>query len=537
MSQQIAEIDLKCIKLNPHNPRKNFAGEGFDGLVASIKEKGVLEPVLARPVAGNGTYELVAGERRFRACIAVKLAAIPAIVRELSDKDMLEVMAIENLQREDLTEIEEARGFKTYLDLTGAEGLAGLAKAIGKKPRYIRGRVHVLELPEEILKGWEKGGLLYGHLEQLVRLGDPKRTVELFKRFNAQGYRHTVEDLADMINREAPKLGMAKFDRQACAECPHSTDRQRDLFGWDGRVKEATCLDAACFKHNQSDWFLKHWDKTATAKKYGTTGFRFHEGLDWGKVFQIYNAPKPKCAGCRDYISVIYLSGEPSYLTRGCVNQGCAKTTYKQANSDAAYRPQIQPWEIRKKFYQEAFPTACEKIDSADERFLRVACFGLFHSDWQMRKSFINRYNGGKEQDGRGTAALFWKIIQKKKDGDLRRMLADAVTDILSVAGAESLQALAAGVFGIDIKRDWRITADYLNKKDPKGLLAVGRELKLFDDPKAKAYLTGTLKAKKLETLEKKQLVALFLKSGVELKGKVPKEILKGLDEDGEDEE
>ena len=164
------EIELQRLQPNPLNPRKRFSGAKFDELVASIREKGVIEPILARPM-GDDRLEIVAGERRYRASLTVAETGgglngqkIPALVRELSDDDAFDIMCIENLHREDLTELEEAEGFKTYLDKRGPEALPDLAERTGINPRYIRRRVAVLSLPKKTLKAWEKGDLKYGHL-------------------------------------------------------------------------------------------------------------------------------------------------------------------------------------------------------------------------------------------------------------------------------------------------------------------------------------------------------------------------------------
>ena len=170
-----AEITLADITSNPQNPRKNFSGPKFEELIASIKQVGVIEPILIRPVKGKTPYEIIAGERRWRASCdiasangGIKKNTIPAIVRDISDDEAFDLMTIENLQREDLTELEEAQSFKLYLDKKGKEALPELAERTGIKPSYIMRRVSVLELPKEILKAWEKGTIKYGHCEQLV---------------------------------------------------------------------------------------------------------------------------------------------------------------------------------------------------------------------------------------------------------------------------------------------------------------------------------------------------------------------------------
>lgn len=139
------DVELSRIKANPMNPRKHFGGPKDDELVASIRSKGVLQPIVIRPKGKD--FELVAGERRWRAASAVAKengglagTTIPAMVRELTDDEAFDVMTIENLQREDLSEREEAEGFKAYLDRKGEDALPDLSSRTGIDPRYIRRR-------------------------------------------------------------------------------------------------------------------------------------------------------------------------------------------------------------------------------------------------------------------------------------------------------------------------------------------------------------------------------------------------------------
>src|SRR3989304_3191232 len=113
-ASEFLETPLEELSSNPRNPRKGFTGPKFDELLASIKEKGVIEPIIVRTKKAGG-YEVVAGERRLRASSQAGLQTIPAIVRELTDEQAFDFMLIENLQREDLTEAEEAQSFQSYV--------------------------------------------------------------------------------------------------------------------------------------------------------------------------------------------------------------------------------------------------------------------------------------------------------------------------------------------------------------------------------------------------------------------------------------
>src|SRR4030042_6681013 len=158
MKKQVCEfLELPLVEIGstPRNPRKGFAGPKFDELVASVKEKGVIEPIIVRPVSLAGMkYQIVAGERRFRAAEKASHETIPAIIRQLDDGQAFDFMLIENLQREDLTAFEEAEGFRLYVGRHGEKGVAELAEKTGISARYVRRRLAVLGRPATILAAW-----------------------------------------------------------------------------------------------------------------------------------------------------------------------------------------------------------------------------------------------------------------------------------------------------------------------------------------------------------------------------------------------
>ena len=162
--QAIALIDIRP---NPHNPRRAFDDEALAELAESIKAHGILQPLVLTPGPDN-TYLIVAGERRFRAAKLAGLTFVPAVVRELSHKEQLEIMLCENLQRADLDPIEEARGIRQLLgecDMTQAE----LAQRIGKSQPWVANRLRLLRLPESVLKQVESGELSPGHAQILLK--------------------------------------------------------------------------------------------------------------------------------------------------------------------------------------------------------------------------------------------------------------------------------------------------------------------------------------------------------------------------------
>jgi ParB/RepB/Spo0J family partition protein len=198
--QQVSVSDLMP---SPFNPRKDFDKETLAELVESIREQGILTPLLVREAPTNGAsdrYEIVAGERRYRAAKSAGLKAVPCIVRPMTDQEAREAQIIENLQRKDITALEEAQGFKAVLALgvpltkilkdegTRAEAKGGvehLAKAIGKSPRYVYARLKLLELADPVKKALEVGEIEASHAQELVPL-KPEQQKEMLKRIKDQ---------------------------------------------------------------------------------------------------------------------------------------------------------------------------------------------------------------------------------------------------------------------------------------------------------------------------------------------------------------
>ena len=165
-------VQIKDIQKNPYQPRKEFSEEKIQELAHSIKENGLIQPIIVRksPVLG---YEILAGERRYRASIAAGLSEIPVIIKQLSDQDMMLHSIIENLQRENLNPIEEAKAYQSLIDkgFTHTE----IAEKMGKSRPYITNLVRLLGLPKHILTEVESGRLSQAHARLLIQLSSDKQ--------------------------------------------------------------------------------------------------------------------------------------------------------------------------------------------------------------------------------------------------------------------------------------------------------------------------------------------------------------------------
>lgn len=163
-------VPIEKLIANPDQPRRRFAQNDLDDLSASIKEKGILQPLLVRAVEDN--FEIVAGERRWRAAQMANLHEVPVIVRDYTDTEVLEVAIVENIQRADLNAIEEAAGYKQLMDRFG-HTQEKLAEALGKSRSHIANLMRLLALPASVAQDVQEGRLSAGHARALLMADDP----------------------------------------------------------------------------------------------------------------------------------------------------------------------------------------------------------------------------------------------------------------------------------------------------------------------------------------------------------------------------
>lgn len=163
-------VPLAALKPGRFNPRRSFAEAQLEELAASIRERGLVQPLVVRPSSGD-TYEIVAGERRWRAAQLANLHDVPVVVRSLSDQEAVEIAIIENVQREDLNAIEEGEGYRLLMDGHGYTQ-EDLAKVIGKSRSHLANTIRLLKLPETVQERVRTGQLSAGHVRPLVGRAD-----------------------------------------------------------------------------------------------------------------------------------------------------------------------------------------------------------------------------------------------------------------------------------------------------------------------------------------------------------------------------
>ncbi|MCE1155154.1 MAG: ParB/RepB/Spo0J family partition protein [Bacteroidales bacterium] len=231
-SSSINDVDLDLIMPNPNQPRTHFDEEALDELASSIRELGVIAPVTLRK-NNDGTYLIIAGERRYRASKLVGLKSIPAYIRTAEDEQVMEMALIENIQREDLNAIEIALSFHRLMEdyrLTQEK----LSERVGKKRTTITNYLRLLKLPAEIQMGLKDKKIDMGHARAILGIGDPVAQLHLYEAIQKQGLSvRKVEDMVRLFvekgtfDKEAPRKPL----RESLREYEELKERLSNLMG------------------------------------------------------------------------------------------------------------------------------------------------------------------------------------------------------------------------------------------------------------------------------------------------------------------
>ena len=251
-NDQIVEIDLSELRANPYQPRKNFDEEALNELALSIKEHGVFQPIIVKKSIKG--YEIIAGERRFRASKLAGMQTIPAIVKDFSDEEMMQIALLENLQRENLTSIEEAKAYKSIIEsmnITQDE----LAKKVGKSRSHITNILGLLKLPASVQDMVLYNKLSMGHARVLSKLDDPK----------------TIEDLAQRVITEDLSV------------------RKLESLVYDNEEKEVKTKKSSNNEYKYMEDFLKEKLGTNVKINNNKISIKFSNVQDLNRILEIMN--------------------------------------------------------------------------------------------------------------------------------------------------------------------------------------------------------------------------------------------------------
>ncbi len=525
------ELPVSKLVSNGLNPRKDFGD--LSELEASIKAHGLLEPLIIRPSA-DGAYEIIAGHRRMKAIKNLikakhikKDTAFPCVLREADDAVAQELMLIENIQRKDLSEVEQAEAFKKYLDEHGGE-CEVLAEKTGLTQYYIRRRAKAFDLPKEIVAMWKADEISFGHIQQLLRL-DAEQIGDLLALVDNEDEKPgdvlremTVEDLGDYISRELRVLKNAPFDIKAagCGQCAQNSATQVALFGDDYAIDKVSCLNAKCFSLKMSEHFEKNWPQTKFAKKFKTNGFMFYK--NYSDCDGIYRDVHANCEDCKDFVTVFRADGG-IYYERGCKNPSCHGKTYKTASSSsspgsyrdmkpeekAAHRSEQHATLFTENFYAAELQKKFIEASADDVRVLRTLAFAFIKHDSRAALGALGlppeearkNYDHMQKIDSLATAVLTMEATEVKEL--LAKLSVHALLDQRNFNIVD--RYTVARQFDIVLGRDWRITEDYLLKKRKDELLALMTELGIRpygdSNPKRTSLVSHMLRELKDRTL------------------------------------
>jgi ParB family chromosome partitioning protein len=216
---ELLHLPVEAIHPNPRQPRRRFEPEAAAGLTASIRLQGVLQPIVVRRRVEGG-FELVAGERRWRAARSAGMRTLPALVRDVADRDSLLLGLVENVAREQLSPVEEARAYASLVDEFELS-LGDVAERVGRSKSAVSNRLRLLELPEEVLWMLARGDLTEGHARAVLSLPDDEARRRLARRIVKEGM--TVRS----AERTAQEGGARRRPRRATAVDPALADRAR----------------------------------------------------------------------------------------------------------------------------------------------------------------------------------------------------------------------------------------------------------------------------------------------------------------------
>lgn len=208
--EEVVEIDIDIIKPNPFQPRRHFDPQALQELAESIRINGVLQPVILKKIAEG--YMLVTGERRVRATKLAGFSTVPAIIRDYNNQYLAELALLENIQREDLTIVEEAEAYQNAIQAMNLTHLE-LATKIGKSRSYVSNALGILSLPQDVLSEINKGNITMGHARSLSKLKDVSRIKKISQMIIEE--RLTVRDIEALVKKEEKKVKIKRKNLNA----------------------------------------------------------------------------------------------------------------------------------------------------------------------------------------------------------------------------------------------------------------------------------------------------------------------------------
>lgn len=543
---QQTSLPLSLITPSKNNPRTYFDPARMEELVASIKEKGVIQPILVRPIEGG--FEIVAGERRFRAACQAGLADIPATVREVDDDEAEELALIENTARDDMSVTEEAvAAGKILKRYAGNRDEA--AAALGWPMSKLTRRLALLNLTEEVMTALNERRIMVGHAELLAALPQEKQNKPLE---NIITRNLPVQRLRDMLLNATTEFSKAMFDTTPCTTCHHNSSHQGELFSVS--VEKGRCTNSDCFK-------AKTVEKLTTIKAEVEEEFpnvRLIEVGDPATYVSITadgnlgvgEEQMDACKGCGNYgATVSAIPGEEGKVERGiCFDVSCHQKKVAariKAEKAATFAPPNSPGS------KPAAATATSKSKGKGEK--KATASALSEKVKEYRRKQVWNLAAEKElrsQPGKASSFLLDLLLTgdggKVKRDELRKlfnarmgeevyglgMIADGHVDrvhalisdhkreLFTEAAVTAVSAIEENrvktllsYLEADLGKHWAVTKDFLNLLTKSEIEAVCTDIGLA---------SSMSDFKKVIGGKKDEAINAIMSSGFDFTGKVP---------------
>jgi ParB family chromosome partitioning protein len=534
----IQRFPVKSIVINGLNPRKSGLGD-LAGLRQSIVNlynqtgEGLMQPLVVYPhKKDNKKVELIAGERRITAVReAIELKEIPntyeppCIVKNVTEEVALQMMFIENMQREDLSDYEQAVAFRDYLKkFPDPAAIDDLSEKTGINIHYIQRRAKILDLPESVLKLWQQGKLLFGHLEQLMRV-DAEQAKQLAREVIEE--ESTVTDLKHWIDRNSMNFVNAIFDTKTagCDTCQCSTKHQQKLFGNDiSEAKKATCNNPVCFHANQIKALPENWKNHSSVKDQKTNGYVLK--ADKAELFVIYTA-KAACLKCDKFVTVFDDKCSSSIYPVCNGDKACYAKTYSKKTAETTPPAEVSEkaskekqkakaenlaYDTAEKFYFENLPAVIMKKPEGVE-LARVQLLALIINNpgaWRATVEGRNMKGSAYEVDDKFIESVFTMKLT-----EIQAYIREISVQMVMSQKYFRLgkRRKVAEMFGLHIEKSFVMNKDYLMRKSKDQLIAMNKKFKILN-----------LTEDALSQYKKTGLVDMFLKKN--LKDIIPDEIV-----------
>ena len=538
-------VHLKLEQVVPSEVNPGGVRKGIEELTASVKEKGIIQPIIVRPVKGNGHYEIVAGHRRFIAATNAGLDEIPAIVQELPDDEAIEVAIIENDQREDANPLDEAKAFKTLMENDEVETIAA---RIGRTVGYVQGRVKLLGLCKEAKQALSSGKISLGHAQVLLRLRgkDEQRALLSDISGGENGHGITVAAAKAMVRENSLALADAPFDIEGCESCTFRSGNQAELFP---ELKDTDeCSDRACFYKKTLAYYR------ARTKEKEDAGFRVIRDIEEMKELREmaklivpsakeaspYSYPasyyppkyKSKCEKCTDHHAFYFYEEQVYSGTRIeageiCLNPKCLSEMLKEKEKakEQEAKEKVKTNEPTEKPVREVNPlTLKAHAEAARDRFMVTHLTPRVESSEALTKRFIiyhlldrfTYFSGNAKQvrdeivkkicspeyfkEKKFTGWNLYLLVMTVSEEELSALLTKVVLATLPFTDPKVLLHMTPEA-GIDMARDFVMDETFINTKTKAELLRMVKDLGLnvaATEKNKKAEIVAAIQAQDL---------------------------------------